>query len=106
MDEAGRMGMNVGINSKPRAKYRMLLIILPHGLGKEQVFVCLFCFSCFMVRLNHRWQDKLEVMGISGRVQIMYLLIQVLALVLCHLHLLYFHGSMDFRMPRGSLGLP
>lgn len=43
VDEAGRVGMNVGINSRPRAsKYRMLLIILPHGLGKEQVFVCLF----------------------------------------------------------------
>ena len=60
VDEAGMVGVNVGISPRSRAsKYRRLLILLPRGLGKEQSF---FFFLYFMVRLSHRWQDELAAM--------------------------------------------
>lgn len=106
MDEAGRVGMNVGINSRPRAsKYRLLLIILPHGLGKEQVFVC-FVFPISWsdwttgCRINWRWYESVEVC--KSNTHLFKCKPRCSVVFTCCI----FQGSMDFRMPKGSLGLP
>lgn len=54
----GKLRTNVSVSPSTRAsKYRMLFIILLNSVGKAQAIP-----PYFMVRVSHRWQDKLEVM--------------------------------------------
>lgn len=99
--EAGRVGMNVGINSRPRpSKYRMLLIILPHGLGKEQVlFVCfvfLISWSDWTIggRINWRWCKSVE--GCRSYTHLSKCKPQCSVVFTCYV----FKARWNFRMPK------
>ena len=81
-------------------KYGKLLIILPSGLGKEQAsspppHPCRY----FLIRLSHRWQDKLEVMLCTSGGQCSSILVP--APVPYPLHPAYFQ-----RMLYGTSGHP